>query len=187
MQQSRKSFLKGVLAGLVGAVLLLFLGAIAVAYTGAYDIAASRGHTAGVRWLLDTTMHQSIRRRAPEGDAAQPLADADSEAGAAEYKAMCEYCHGGATGVEPAAWSRGMLPQPPHLREAAREWDPAEVVWIVQHGVKYTGMPAFGEDHDAQVLWNIAAFVKNLPAMTAADYRRAGSSAAGHAHDQHQH
>jgi mono/diheme cytochrome c family protein len=173
METSSKHLVRGGLAGALAIFVLILLAGVVVAYTGAYNMAASSGHTAGMRWFLDTTMHSSVRRRADE----QRLASADAAAGAAEYKTMCEHCHGG-PGVEPAAWSRGMLPQPPHLAEAAREWEPAEVVWIVRHGLKYTGMPAFGEDHDDETLWNIAAFVKDLPAMTPAEYR----SYSGHQH-----
>lgn len=41
-----------------------------------------------------------------------------------------------------------------------------EVFWLVKHGAKMTGMPAFGPTHDDQTLWNIVALVKELPAMT---------------------
>src|SRR5690606_33506480 len=107
-------------------------------------------------------MHASVRTRADEADAQARLTRADSAAGGRDYRAMCEHCHGG-PGTEPADWSRGMLPKPPHMAEAAREWEVAEVAWIVRHGVKYTGMPAFGESHDDEAVWNIAAFVKELP------------------------
>ena len=179
MDRTRSHFLRGALAGVLGTLLLALLVALGVAYTGAYNVAASSGHTAGWRWLLDTTMHASVRSRADEGESQARLARADVAAGASEYKAMCEHCHGG-PGVEPAGWSRGMLPRPPHMTEAAREWKPAEVVWIVRHGVKYTGMPSFGEGHDEVQLWNIAAFVKDLPAMTPEAYRRYGPADAGH-------
>jgi mono/diheme cytochrome c family protein len=180
MEKARRHLVWSGLAGALTTLLLIFLIGVAVAYSGVYDISASRGHTAGMRWFLDTTMQSSVRSHAGEADADQ-LARADATAGAAEYKAMCEQCHGG-PGVDPAPFSRGMLPRPPHLTEAATEWEPAEVFWIVRHGVKYTGMPAFGEDHDDDTLWNIAAFVEDLPAMTPATYRELdGSGGRDHA------
>lgn len=164
----------GIVLGTLGLLVLAFVAALVVAYTGAYNIAASSGHTAGMRWVLDTTLRNAVGSRAPDAAAAR-LAAADLEAGAGEYKSMCQHCHGGA-GVEPADWSRGMLPRPPHLVEEAREWKPGEVFWIVKHGLKYTGMPAFGETHDDATLWNIAAFVDQLPAMTPERYRMLGAS-----------
>ena len=52
-----------------------------------------------------------------------------------------------------------------------------EFYWLVANGAKMTGMPAFGPRHDEQGIWNIAAFVKALPGMTAAEY---AGYAAGH-------
>ena len=181
MDNPRRHLLAGIALGIAGTLLALFLIALAVAYSGAYNIAASEGHAAAVRWLVDTTMHHSVRARADADDARARLAAADLQAGAHEYKEMCEHCHGG-PGVEPAGWSRGMLPRPPHMTEAATEWAPAEIAWIVGHGIKYTGMPAFGGTHDEQTLWNIAAFVDRLPAMTPDAYAAFGAGGGAHAH-----
>lgn len=178
MENGKRGIWVGVALGVVAALLGLLVIALVVASTGAYNVAASEGHAAGTRWLLDTTMHASVRSRA-EGAAlpAGPVA-ADIAAGAGEYKAMCQHCHGG-PGVKPEDWSRGMLPQPPHMVEAASEWSAAELTWIVRNGIKYTGMPAFGGAHDEQALRDIVAFVEQLPAMTPETYRTLGG---GHSH-----
>ena len=51
-----------------------------------------------------------------------------------------------------------------------------------------TGMPAFGPTHDDKTLWSVAAFVKELPAMTPEEYaafESAGGS--GHSHQGGEH
>lgn len=168
--EDRKSrFGAGVLLGVAGTLLVLFVILLAIAYSGGYNIGASTDHASGTRWWLDTLMHASVRSHAPKDRISEHLAAADIAAGAAEYKAMCQHCHGG-PGVEAAAWSRGMLPRPPHLQDEAAEWKAGEVFWIVRHGLKYTGMPSFERGHDEATLWNIAAFVALLPAMTPEQY-----------------
>lgn len=179
MEAKTRHVLAGVVVGALATLLLLLLGAVIVAYTGGYDVAASSGHSAGVRWLFHTTMQASVRSRASGKAAGEPPGPADIAAGAHEFKAMCEHCHGGA-GVEPDAWSRGMLPRPPRLTEAAADWKPQELLWIVTHGIKDTGMPSFGRSHDAQALRNIAAFVQRLPGMTPAQYRAYGRDEGAH-------
>jgi len=77
-----------------------------------------------------------------------------------------------------------MRPQPPDLSEAAAEWTPQEIFWIVKHGVKMTGMPAFGPSHGDDTLWNVAAFVKQLPAMTPERYGSYSSGGGGHQHSE---
>jgi mono/diheme cytochrome c family protein len=64
-----------------------------------------------------------------------------------------------------------MRPEPPHLTEAATEWSPGEIRWIVANGIKMTGMPAFGRRHPSGDIVAIAAFVSALPGLSADDYR----------------
>jgi len=75
-----------------------------------------------------------------------------------------------------------MLPQPPRLVEQAAHWEPNEVFWLVKHGVRMSGMPAFGETHEDAELWNIAAFVKQLAGMTAREYAELGHQNGTHMH-----
>lgn len=181
MERTRKRPLSAFAAGVVVTLLILLLTALFVVYTGSYNVAASEGHTPVVRWAFTRTMENAVKDEAAEIQAPQ-ITNAMIEEGAAEYKAMCQHCHAG-PGVEHAEWSEGILPQPPHLVEAAAEWEPNEVFWLVKHGLKMTAMPAFGSTHDDDTLWSIAAFVKELPGMTAQEYAAFESEPAGqHAH-----
>ncbi|ANF26937.1 c-type cytochrome [Stutzerimonas stutzeri] len=181
MQKDRGIFLKGVLGGAVLAALLGLLLALFVAYTGAYNIAASQDHSPFVRWLFSTTMQNSVAARADELDAPTEFSEAQIAAGAEHYKAMCQHCHAG-PGVERAEWAQGLLPQPPHLVEEAAHWQPNEVFWLVKHGVRMSAMPAFGETHKDAELWDVAAFVKQLPGMTASEYAALGQQTGTHKH-----
>lgn len=172
---------KGVLFGAIGMLLVLGLAAVAVVYTGAYNVAATEQHMSITRWAFDTTLHTSVQQRAGQARRAEALTPDMVAAGAGEYKEMCQRCHGG-PGVERDQWAGGMRPRPPHLADAAAKWEPHEVFWLAKHGIKMTGMPAFGESHDDATLWNIVAFVKALPAMTPERYAALGGGSEGQAH-----
>ena len=165
--------MSGVFKGLVlGILLMLLVGAAAwltIAYSGLYNVAASDPHTDAVRWTLDTTMHRSVSRRAGEVRMPVSIPQDDLEEGAGYYAESCAHCHG-APGRDPANWSRGMRPEPPHLTEAAAEWSPEEVFWIVQNGIKMSGMPAFATHKESKEIVAIAAFVRELPGLSAEDY-----------------
>lgn len=168
-----------------GAMLaFLVVVGLGVVYSGAVNVAATEEHGAFTRWALDTTFRRSVARQARGVGEPPPFTPAMVAAGAGEYRAMCQRCHGG-PGVEREPWANAMRPRPPHLTETAAEWSPREVFWLVDHGVKATGMPAFGPTHDGETLWAIAAFVGELPAMTAARY--AELTVAGDEGDGHQH
>ncbi|WP_206436043.1 c-type cytochrome [Altericroceibacterium xinjiangense] len=175
---------KSALLGALAAVVLLLLVALIVVVTGAYNVAATDRHAPLVGWALDTTMQNSVESRAADLPAPVAFTPEMIAAGAGEYKAMCEHCHGG-VGAGRAGWAKLMRPHPPALAEAASEWEPAEVFWIVNHGIKMSGMPAFGATHDEQTIWNIAGFVKMLPEMSAAEYAAYGSGSgnASHGHE----
>lgn len=179
MEKSTRSLGTGFGLGVIASALALLLIALIVAYTGAYNIAATEDHTSFTRWTFDTTMHNSVKARADMIEVPPSIGDARS--GATAYKAMCEHCHAG-PGADQADWARGMLPQPPHLTEHANEWEPNEVFWLIKNGVKMSGMPAFGPTHEDQALWNIVAFVKQLPGMTAEEYAASagGGNSSGH-------
>ncbi|MEH6387101.1 MAG: c-type cytochrome [Pseudomonas profundi] len=168
MQPKTRQLAKGAAVGLVAIILISLVVVVWVAYSGAYNVAATQDHQPIVRWTLETTMKNSVIDRA-EAVEAPPLDDAMVTAGAVRYQAMCEHCHGG-PGVEKSEWAQGMLPQPPHLPDVVSEWKSNEVFWLAKHGVRMSGMPAFGPTHSNDELWEITAFVMRLPGMTANEY-----------------
>ena len=176
----------GVAAGAIGLMVLVAVIVLTVAYTGFYNIAATEEHASLTRWVFDTTFHSSVRRHAAGLDAPASFTPANIESGAREYRSMCEHCHG-APGVEADTWAGGMRPQPPHLTEAAAEWELEEVFWLAKHGARMTGMPAFGPTHDDRTLWNVAAFVKELPAMTPERYAAFGNAHGERQRSEHSH
>ena len=159
--------LRSFLLGAVATILLLVIVAALVIWSGAYNVAASNGHSPLERVILSSTMDRSVKAHAsgtPPQFTAAMLRD-----GGSEYKGMCAECHGG-PGAKREEWANGITPSPPDLTEAAKEWSPAEIHWIVEHGIKMSAMPAFGATHDSKTIWNIAGFVKQLPTMSAKDY-----------------
>lgn len=179
MKKENKGLLAGAGIGVIAVLLLQLLAGIVIAVTGSYDIAASRDHTALVRWMLSTTQHNAAKRMAAAVDSPPAAPQINIAKGASEYKAMCEHCHGGPN-TDRAEWAQGLSPLPPHLTEHAEEWETKEIFWLAKHGIKATAMPSFGASHDDATLWNIAAFVKRLPGMTAQEYASLGKNQPHH-------
>jgi mono/diheme cytochrome c family protein len=170
---------------------LLILGAIAVIglagaaifiWSGVYNVAATAQHTAPVYWLLEIAMRRAVVNRAR--DIRVPdLTGADVRARGIElYRGNCVPCHG-APGIAPEPFALGMMPVPANLALTARQWSAAELFWVVQHGVKTTGMPAWAYRMPEADLWAVVAFLTTLPTLSPADYAelaaRAVSATAG--------
>lgn len=156
--------------GLALAPLVLALGVLLFIYSGVYDVASTRQHTAPVYWMLITTLKQSIFAHA-EGIHAPPLDDPVlARRGFVLYDEYCVPCHG-APGVPLTAVGMGLTPLPGNLVPTAREWSSAEIYWTVRNGLKMTGMPAWEYRFSDADLWAVVAFVKTLPGLSPADYR----------------
>ena len=176
------------LIGFMTALVLLALAGLSVIWTGIYNVAASDPHYDPVRWGLETTMHNSVERRARDIQAPARFTEEQLRAGFESFNSMCVQCHG-APGREQAEWARGMRPRPPDLSGHATHWNAAQVFWIVKHGIKMSAMPAFGRTHTDEDIWSIVAFVEQLPAMTPEAFARfkeaLGSAAHGNAAGHH--
>lgn len=175
--------LRTVIATLLAIALVIPLAALGVIYSGAYNVAATSEHWPVTEWLLNQTVHNSVAARA-EAIEMPPLgARRQVLAGAANYEAMCADCHV-APGVEQGWPGVAMYPQPPRLDKVVEHMTPAQLFWVIKHGIKATGMPASGPSHSAEEIWSIVAFIQQLPQMSAAEYERlqqlADASGMGH-------
>jgi len=155
---------------LVAVALLVLIGAAAVGiYAGLYNIAADVPHTQPVYWLLETMRDRSIAARAREVVVPADLNDPTRiSKGAGQYADMCSGCHL-APGMKRTEISQGLYPRAPELRRKTT-LTPAEQFWVVKHGIKMTGMPAWGVTHDDALLWDVVAFVRKLPELTPEQY-----------------
>lgn len=181
--KAKNSLATGIILGIVGTLLVAIAAWLTVVYTGAYNVAATDEHADIVRWTFETTMHESVARRAQELEAPAEFDAEQVRAGAKTYASTCAHCHG-APGSERESWATRMRPEPPELVEAAAHWSPREVFRIAKHGIKMSGMPAFAPEHSDEELWGLVAFVEQLPGMTPEEYEALAGDATsgGHAH-----
>ena len=92
--------------------------------------------------------------------------------GAAHFHGGCAFCHG-APGIPVSPIARHMLPSPPDLATSMRPWKDEELFWIVQHGIKYTGMPGWVALERADEIWAVVAFLKRMPTLDCRELQRA--------------
>jgi mono/diheme cytochrome c family protein len=162
----------------VALLALLGVGAVAV-YGGVYNVAADVPHTQPVYWLFETVRDRSIASRARSVVVPNDLNDqARILRGAGQYAEMCSTCHL-APGMERTEVSRGLYPRAPELRRKT-DLTAAEQFWIVKHGVKMTGMPAWGVTHSDELLWDVVALLRKLPELTKEQYEALVESAPKH-------
>lgn len=146
------------------------IGAVLVVWLGLFNVSARSGHLPGVSWVLHTTFRNAVELRAPPADAVPDLSDPDLVAlGARHYDGACRVCHAGPDEGRTATML-SMLPAPPPIKEAVADWEPQHLFWIVKHGVKMSGMPAWPTRTRDDDVWPVVAFLTQAPEMTLAEY-----------------
>jgi cytochrome c553 len=156
----------------LGAVTMaLAIGGFAFAASGLIPLKASSGHWAITEWMLQFGKRRSVSTHAMRLSAPRLDDPALVLRGAGHYELGCRPCHGAVAGERPRV-ALAMLPVPPRLPSSVPEWSPEELFYIVKHGLKFTGMPAWpARDRDDEV-WAMVAFLRLLPAMGAEEYLR---------------
>lgn len=175
MKTNKRSWLAvGVLIGVT------VVGGVGAVYSGAYNVAADVPHTRPVYALLETARERSIAVRAARLQVPTDLNDPERiRQGAGNYDAMCTGCHL-APGMAPTEISEGLYPAPPNLTR--QPVSVADAFWVVKHGIKASGMPAWGKRMDDEYIWNMAAFLQELPKLDEAQYAALVASSDGHSH-----
>ena len=152
-------------------ILLTIVTGAALIYSGVVSVAAKEPHYPLVRRFLQTAKLYSVQHHT-DGDVKAPHLNDPSliRAGYEHYRETCLSCHG-APGVPPSDVGKGLRPSPPELAKDVYPWTDTELFWIIDNGIKMTGMPALGLTHSREELWAIVAFVKKLPHMTPEEYQ----------------
>jgi mono/diheme cytochrome c family protein len=161
--------MRRIVATLLIAALIVLLGVFAVIYVGVYDVAATAPHWPVTRWMFETARMRSVEAHAANIAVPPDFGDpAKIPRGVQHFAAHCAVCHG-APGVTRGEIAEGLNPAPPDLASAVKSYTDGELFWIVKHGIKMTGMPAWTDHSDAE-LWATVAFVRKLPGMSEQEY-----------------
>jgi len=82
----------------------------------------------------------------------------------------CAICHAN-DGSCDTPFGRNLYPKPPDLRRAqTQQLTDGEIFWVIENGVRFTGMPAFGGAHGSEEdSWKLVRFIRHLPQLTLAE------------------
>lgn len=148
--------------------------AAAVVMSGVASITASSGHWAITTRILDfaktrAVATQSIGIEAPSLDDETLLLR-----GASHYENACALCHG-RPGENPPPVMAAMTPPPPRLTDTVARYKREELFFIVKHGIKFTGMPAWPVEQRDDEVWAVVSFLQRMPALDITEYFRLAS------------
>ncbi len=168
---ARRGVRRGILLTLLAIALGGGLVGALVFVSGIVSIKASSPHWPITEWILNTGMERSVATHSLGIDPP----DLDNPdlvlKGAGHYEIGCRPCHGSPDLPEPRI-AKMMTPRPPYLAPQIANWKREELFYIVKHGVKFTGMPAWPARERDDEVWAMVAFLEKLPKLDEAAYRR---------------
>jgi mono/diheme cytochrome c family protein len=120
---------------------------------------------------LEAMMARNARHMAIPKDARatqNPAPDTPENLGEARrhFADHCASCHGN-DGSGNTLYGRGLYPKPPDLRlQETQKLSDGELFWIIENGVRFTGMPAFYSPGAQMDSWKLVRFIRHLPQLS---------------------
>ena len=122
---------------------------------------------------LETTLARRVRTWAVPAEYRElrnPVLrnDESVRSGMEHFADHCATCHAN-DGSGDTEMGRGMFPPAPDMRSSTtQELSDAELFYIIEHGVRFTGMPGWGTGtlEGEEASWHLVHFIRHLPDLT---------------------
>jgi mono/diheme cytochrome c family protein len=152
--------------------LVLVLGIVAAGVASIlHDGLSARAQPSALEAAIAGTMRKLAMPSSMHGTK-NPVANSPEvlREGRLHFADHCAICHGN-DGSGDTMMGRGMYPKPPDLRAPmTQNRSDGEIFWIIENGVRLTGMPGFGgaggHGDTSQDTWKLVHFIRHLPSLT---------------------
>lgn len=120
---------------------------------------------------LEAMIARNVRRLAIPGndrDLKSPITMTESLMSEARehFVAHCSSCHG-FNGRGETTIGRNLYPKAPNMTEAdTQKLTDGELYYIISNGIRFTGMPAWGNEDSPESIWALVAFIRKLPQLS---------------------
>lgn len=163
--------MRGFLGGFLAAIVLAALGGFGAVKAGLVPARADGGMLPMEKWASSTSLHATLAREAPKPPYPYPDTPQAQANGAKLYVQNCAVCHGAAhTRADSIAVGLGVRP-PQFAKHGVDDDPPGVTYWKIEHGIRFTGMPAYDKSLDEKSIWDITYFLAHKPEELAAPAR----------------
>ena len=152
----RKFFL-----GFVAAVVVVFLAAFIWIRSGLMNPRADIPVNAFEQMIAMPSLDAAVDRRAPEAKNPVEATDDNLTAGIKIYQANCASCHGDPRHPR-SILADALYPRAPQFMEDAPDMPENQSFYIIQHGIRLSGMPAWKQVLSEQEMWQVTTFLSRM-------------------------
>jgi mono/diheme cytochrome c family protein len=163
---------RSIIATMVAAAAILAAGIVGLTCAaGAVGGFSSRGQpTRPERLMARLARRWAVPSRGRQAQNPVPFTPASWAEGRAHFADHCATCHAN-DGSGQTELGRSLYPKAPDMRLAStQDLTDGELYYIIENGVRLTGMPAWGSGRDDDLdTWRLVHFVRHLSDLTPDD------------------
>jgi thiosulfate dehydrogenase len=159
--------MRNFLLGIVITLLVLIGGAFWMAKTGRVGFEADQQSSEFERRLAVGALDAATDRRAPEVKNPVPATEENIVAGAQLYLNHCAGCHGIPANPD-SQLGRSFNPPVPQFFKDAPDMPDNQDFYVIDHGIRWTGMPAWNKTLNENQIWQLVTFLSNIERLSPA-------------------
>ena len=149
------------LLGMLFAVAIIFVGGFVLLKKGYVNFAADVGPLPFEKSLAMAAVDASTERHAPERKNPNSPSEETLVAGAQLYLNHCAGCHGVPSNPD-APFGNSFYPPVPAFFKDAPDMPENQNFYIIAHGTRWTGMPAWNKTLTEAQIWQIVTFLSAI-------------------------
>jgi mono/diheme cytochrome c family protein len=153
--------MKGFILGILLTLIALGVGGFFLLKKGYVNFNADQEISATEEHLAMSAVDASTDRNAPDRKNPLPANEENLVAGTKLYVSHCAGCHGVPSNPD-SQFGRSFNPEVPAFFKDAPDMAENQNFYIVQHGVRWTGMPAWNKTLNETQIWQLVTFMSNI-------------------------
>jgi thiosulfate dehydrogenase len=153
--------MRGFVLGVVCTLIVIAAGGYFFLHEGYMSFNADAQPSGLEAKLAMGAVDASTDRHAPDAKNPAPATEENLVAGAKLYLDHCAGCHGVPSNPD-SAFADSFYPPIPGFFKDAPDMPENQNFYIIQHGIRWTGMPAWNRALDDMQTWQVVTFLSNM-------------------------
>jgi mono/diheme cytochrome c family protein len=149
------------IAGFAVAIVVVLLAVFCYVRLGFFDPRADIGVGSLESRIAMPSLDAAVDRRAPQSQNPIQPTEANLTAGIKVYQANCASCHGD-VGHPHGTLADALYPRAPQFVEDAPDMPENQNYYIIAHGIRLSGMPAWSRVLSDQEMWQVTTLLSHM-------------------------
>jgi mono/diheme cytochrome c family protein len=153
--------MRGFLFGILFTLIVVFVGGYYLLHAGYVDFSADQPPSVAERHMAMAAVDASTDRHAPDLKNPVQANEENLIAGTRLYVDHCAGCHGVPSNPD-SQFGKSFYPPVPAFFKDAPDMAENQNFYIIQHGIRWSGMPAWSNTLNDTQSWQLVTFLSNM-------------------------